>query len=174
MLLALNPEAIRQFQIWRLVTYMFAHGGIMHIMLNMWGLYLFGKMIEQHLGRFSFINLFLVSGVIGGLVWLGFNWSGENAYVVGASSALFGVMLAAALLFPNEKILLLLPPVVLKLKTFVAIYAGVEIIFELTKFDTRPGILFNLPVPFFPVMLGKPYPEPGIFPILEMVNSFQH
>jgi membrane associated rhomboid family serine protease len=130
-MLALGPEALRQFQLWRLGTYMFAHGGFGHIFANMWGLYLFGRPLEARLGGTRFLHLYLTSGLIGGLVWLFFNWSNPYAWVIGASGAMFGVMMAAAMMFPNERILLLIPPIPMRLKTFVAIYAGIEILMEL-------------------------------------------
>ena len=122
---SLNALALKEFQIWRIVTYMFLHGGIMHILLNMWGLYLFGNMLEQRLGSTKFLLLYFTSGIIGGLVWFIFNF---NSYIgcIGASGALFGVMAASAMMYPDAMIMLLIPPIPLKLKTFVVVYAVIE------------------------------------------------
>jgi rhomboid-like protein len=177
-LLHLHPYYLRQGQIWRLGTYMFVHGGFPHLFFNMWGLYLFGRLVEDRLGPQRFLRLYLFSGLLGGLAWLLTNAWGQVAVtldarisvqalgalrqlgvqvardggeliaigsvraftavegvrvvrafggVVGASGAVFGVMMAAAMTAPNLRILLLLPPVALKLKTFVAVYALIEI-----------------------------------------------
>lgn len=122
----LDGESIRHHEYWRLGSYMFVHGGFWHILMNMWGLHLFGRMIEDRLGSSHFLNLYFISGVIGGGTWLFFNWD-SPVPVIGASGGLFGVMMAAAMLFPNERILLLIPPIPLRLKTFVGVYALVEV-----------------------------------------------
>jgi len=178
-LLTLHPYYLRRGEVWRLGTYMFAHGGLAHLFFNMWGLYLFGRLVEDRLGPQRFLRLYLISGVIGGLAWLLANWWGIIAVrldprlsdatlaalhqlgaqvgsfdgqvlatgpvsaflkvpgvsvlealggVVGASGAVFGVMMAAAMTAPNLRILLLLPPVPMKLKTFVTVYALIEVI----------------------------------------------
>jgi membrane associated rhomboid family serine protease len=129
--LALNPAAIKEFQIWRLFTYMFVHGGFWHLALNMWGVYLFGSMIERHIGSLNFLKLYFVSGLAGAVFWLLFNWH-IYAFCIGASGAVFGVLVAAAMLFPNAMLMLLIPPIPLKLKTFVLIYALIEVFFGLS------------------------------------------
>jgi membrane associated rhomboid family serine protease len=176
-LLHLHPYYIHRWEVWRLGTYMFVHGGLTHLFFNMWGLHLFGRLVEDRLGPQRFLRLYFISGVLGGLAWLLANWwspivvsldprlpaasiaalqrlgaevvsyQGEviatgsaSAFlnidgvrvvqalggVVGASGAIFGVMMAAAMTAPNLRILLLLPPVPMKLKTFVALYALIE------------------------------------------------
>jgi membrane associated rhomboid family serine protease len=116
---------VQDFQIWRIVSYMFLHGGFFHILLNMWGLYLFGTMLEQNIGSTKFLILYFISGIAGALLWIVFNL---NSIVpcVGASAALFGVMVAAAMMYPDAMIMLMIPPIPLKLKTFVIVYALIE------------------------------------------------
>lgn len=123
--LALIPHYVKQFELWRLFTYMFLHGGFFHLLINMWGVYLFGSMLEQYMGSKKFLLLYFVSGLFAGMFWILFNWD-SLAICVGASGALFGVMVAAAMLFPDLMIMLLIPPVPLKLKTFAIIYALIE------------------------------------------------
>ena len=126
-LIKLHPNYIRDFQLWRLGTYMFAHGSFTHVLFNMWGLFIFGSPLERKLGPTRFMYLYFTSGVVGGLVWLAANWNAPTGGVIGASGAVFGVMMAAAMTFPNERIMLLFPPIPMKLKTFVAGYAAIEI-----------------------------------------------
>jgi len=128
-LLWLDAVHIRRFELWRFGTYLFVHGSFGHIFWNMWGLYMFGRWVEQRLGPGRFLRLYFVSGFIGGLCWLLFNWNSRTP-VVGASGAVFGVMMAAAIMFPNARVMLLFPPVPMRLKTFVAMYAIVEIVLE--------------------------------------------
>ena len=163
-LLTLHPWYIRHGQLWRLITYLFAHGDFWHIAFNMWGVYMFGRLLERGLGAGRFLTLYLTSGVIGGLAWLLFNWSqpivavlsaeGANypvgpvsmaqleslveehslhvsaiaGGVIGASGALFGVMVATAMAFPDLLVSLLFPPVTLKMRTMVIIYMLIEVL----------------------------------------------
>ena len=141
--MALSAYGVRSFQLWRLVTYMFVHGGFWHLAINMWGLYLFGSMLERRMGSANFLKLYFISGVVGALLWLGFNW---NSYIpcVGASGALFGVMVAAAMMYPNAMIMLLIPPIPLKLKTFVIIYALIESFSSVTGTEGQVAHLVHL------------------------------
>jgi membrane associated rhomboid family serine protease len=111
-------------EFWRLGTYMFVHGNLMHLLLNMWILYMFGKPVEEKLGSYAFLKLYILSGVIGALSWVMFNLK-STVPVIGASGAVFGVM-GAALLFPNMQILLIFPPVIMKVKTLVICLAIVD------------------------------------------------
>ena len=86
---------------WTMVTYMFAHGGIMHIFWNMLALYFFGPRVEQRIGSQRFFALYMISGITGAL--LSFVLA-PMAAVVGASGAIFGVMLAFARFWPRDQI----------------------------------------------------------------------
>ena len=86
---------------WTIVTYMFLHGGYMHILFNMLALYFFGPRVEQRLGPERFFALYLVSGTAGALFSFAF---APYAPIVGASGALYGVLLAFARFWPRERI----------------------------------------------------------------------
>jgi len=85
---------------WTLVTYMFLHGGFMHLLFNMVGLYFFGPRVEARLGGRRFLWLYFWSGVAGALLSL----ATPYVRIVGASGAVFGVMLAFARYWPREQI----------------------------------------------------------------------
>ena len=140
---ALSAYGIRNLQLWRLVSYMFLHGGFWHLALNMWGLYLFGSLLERRMGSANFLKLFFLSGIAGALLWLIFNWS-SPVPCIGASGALFGVMVAAAMMYPNVMIMLLIPPIPLKLKTFVIIYALIETFSSFTGIQGQIAHLVHL------------------------------
>ncbi len=131
-LLWLRAPEISRLELWRLGTYMFVHAGFGHIFFNMWGLYIFGRPLELRLGGSRFLNLYMISGLVGGIFWLLFNWEAGGYPVVGASGAVFGVMMAAAMAFPNQQIMLLFPPIPMRLKTFVFAYGTLEVILALT------------------------------------------
>lgn len=125
--LALSPMGIKAGMYWQIISCMFMHGGLTHLLVNMWGVYLFGTLIAPHLKTVRFLIMYFVAGICGSLLWLVFNWS-SPAFVVGASGALFGVLIATAMLEPNRQFLLLLFPVPMKAKTLVAVYAIIEIL----------------------------------------------
>lgn len=134
---ALSSYGLTQLKIWQLITYMFLHAGFAHIFFNMWGLYLFGSAILPILGTARFLTLYFLSGISGAILWLALNW-GSNIPIVGASGAVFGVMMAAAMLYPTMRIQLLFPPIPMQMKTFVTVYAVIEIVSEFSQ--TRGGI----------------------------------
>ncbi len=128
----LSVTGIENFRFYELVTYMFLHAGFWHIAFNMWSLFLFGSLVAPHLGRKKFITLYLISGIVGGGLWLLFNWNSPYA-VVGASGAAFGVMLAAAMMEPNQEFILMLFPVPIKVKTLVVVLGVIEILSKLQQ-----------------------------------------
>ena len=125
--LALSPLEMKAGMYWQIVTSIFMHGGFTHILFNMWGLYLFGTLVAPHLKTARFLTIYFIAGICGNLLWLLFNWN-TMAIVVGASGALFGVLIATAMLEPNREFILLFFPFPMKAKTLVAVYAVVEII----------------------------------------------
>ena len=87
---------------WTLVTYMFAHAGIWHLFFNMLALVFFGPRVEVEMGERDFLLLYFVSGMTGGLLWFVSPWTP----IVGASGALYGVMMAYAFFWPRAQIFL--------------------------------------------------------------------
>jgi membrane associated rhomboid family serine protease len=100
MALALVPSALL-LRPWTLVTYMFVHGGTMHILFNMIGIYFFGPQLERRLGERDFLALYFLSGISGGL--LSFLLA-PHASVVGASGALLGILAGYARFWPEDRI----------------------------------------------------------------------
>jgi membrane associated rhomboid family serine protease len=87
---------------WTVVTYMFLHGGFTHILFNMIALYFFGPQVEARIGSNRFLALYFISGIFGALVSLVF---APFSPIIGASAAIFGVMLAFARFWPTAQIL---------------------------------------------------------------------
>ncbi len=99
-------------QPWRLVTYLFLHGSILHVAFNMLWLWWMGRPVEQQLGSRNFLVIYFGSGVGGALINLVFSPFFGTAITIGASGAVFGMMVAFALLFPRVPIMLLFfPPI---------------------------------------------------------------
>jgi membrane associated rhomboid family serine protease len=110
-LLGLRPVAVLEgFQVWQPVTYLFLHGGFLHILFNMLALWMFGVELERTWGTRFFLKYYLITGVAAGItVIVGALIFGGNSYVIptiGASGAVYGILLAYALYFPNRPIYL--------------------------------------------------------------------
>jgi membrane associated rhomboid family serine protease len=107
-----SPEVAAHFngleQILPFFTSMFLHGGFLHILGNMWFLYIFGDNIEDTIGHIRYFLFYVFCGLTAGLVHLYTNW-GSQVPTIGASGAIAGVMGAYLLLFPRAKILTLIP-----------------------------------------------------------------
>jgi len=122
------PDWAGRFAVWQLVTYGFLHGGFFHLFFNMFALWMFGSVLEQVWGASRFLFFFLFCVVGAGLVQLFVATqalgSGSLYPTVGASGGVFGVLLAFAMLFPNQQLRLLIPPVAIKAKYLVILYGA--------------------------------------------------
>ena len=117
------------FQIYQLVTSMFLHANFEHIFFNMFALWMFGRTLEYELGSQRFLTFYMVCGVGAALIqYLTALAFGElPLLLVGASGAVMGLLLAFGVMHPNAVIMLLIPPIPMKAKWFVIIYAVIEL-----------------------------------------------
>ena len=131
-----------QFHIWQPFTYMFMHGGWAHIFFNMFALWMFGGIIEQTLGQRRFLTYYLVCGLGAALTqeaaqWAAVTWMDDvTAYytcTVGASGAIYGILLAFGMLYPNERMFIFPLPVPIKAKWFVCGYIVIELVSALSQ-----------------------------------------
>ena len=115
--LALSVAGLSHGYVWQLLSFQFMHGNFLHLLLNCWAIFMFGREVEQALGRKSFLTLYLSSGVVGGILQVAFgklltqvlnNPVFETAQVVGASAGAFGLIAAFAVLYPERPLMLLL------------------------------------------------------------------
>ena len=134
---ALIPYLVtKQFFIWQFFTHMFLHGGIWHIFFNMFALFIFGMPLERHWGSEKFLKYYIVAGLGGGLLHYLIN---PMSFVpsLGASGAVYGLLLAFGLTFPDT-ILYLNFFIPIKAKYAVIIFGGLELFFGIT--GTMSGI----------------------------------
>ncbi len=117
------------FQPWQVFTYGFLHGSVMHIFVNMFALYMFGGQLERLFGPKRFLNLYLASIITAGLSQLAYAaFTGADPYpTIGASGGVFGVLLAFAMYFPRQTIVLLIPPIPMPAWLFVTLYGVLEL-----------------------------------------------
>ena len=127
---ALWPLGSGLFEVWQIVTSAFLHGGVTHIMFNMIALYMFGGTIERTFGARQFAVYYFVCAIVASLLQLAVLWyfpPAEYGPTLGASGAIFGLLLAFGMLYPHEKVMLIFLPVPMPAWLFVTGYAVVEL-----------------------------------------------
>lgn len=130
---ALNPITFL-WKPWQLVTYMFMHGGLGHLFFNMYTLFIFGSVLENVWGTKKFLTFYFVTGIGAALVNVGVQYlTGSFALTVGASGAIYGILMGYAMLYPDSRLTLLFPPVSMKAKWFVLIFAGIELLLGISN-----------------------------------------
>lgn len=150
-MLCLWPLGSGLFRIWQPLTYMFMHAGLDHIFFNMFALWMFGYVLENYWGTKRFVAYYLVCGIGAAITHMAMSLLFKMPLVptVGASGAVYGILLAFGMMFPNERIYLyfLMP---IKAKWFVIGYAAIEL-FEgffradnVAHFAHLGGMLFGL------------------------------
>jgi len=127
-------DAFQRLEVWRLITFQFLHDdrSIMHLLFNMFGMWVFGPMVERYLGRKKYLAYYLVCGLAGGVLFtiltvVGALPNGVHSQLIGASAGVFGVIVACAYVSPNSVIQLLFPPIPLKMRTFAYGYVGIAL-----------------------------------------------
>ena len=128
------------FAPWQLVTYSFLHGGFSHILFNMFGLYMFGSEVERLFGSRFFLTYYIASVIAAGITHLVITslLGGPAIPVVGASGGIYGLLLAFGVYFPHRTVVLLIPPIPMKARTFVVVFAVLELFFGVT--GTASGV----------------------------------
>ena len=130
------------FKPYQLISYIFMHGGFMHILFNMYSLYIFGSVLESVWGGKKFFIYYMVTGIGAALFHLFITYLRIESGVlvpylasiipmVGASGAIYGLLLAYGVLFPNNVLTLFFPPVSLKAKYMVFVFGGLEFLLGL-------------------------------------------
>ena len=142
------------FKPYQLVTHMFMHGGFTHILFNMYTLFIFGCVLERVWGSQKFLFYYFVTGIGAALLHMGVMYLQLRGYIadfnagdmfaqsgiqsilvtptVGASGAIYGLLLAYGMLFPDNIMQLIFPPVALKAKWFVIIFGALELLLGLS------------------------------------------
>ncbi len=163
-------SADSNFHFWQPFTYMFLHDNtrIWHILFNMYTMVIFGSVLERVWGGGKFAIFYIVCGVGAALCHLGVEWAQyasalakyepnsvksvfDAMTTVGASGAIYGLLLGYGMLFPDSRLTLIFPPIVLKAKWFVIIFAAIELLMGVVgstdgvaHFAHLGGMLFGL------------------------------
>ena len=136
--LQLWPIRTGLFYPWQLITYAFLHGGLLHLFFNMLGLWMFGAELERVWGSKRYTQILVASTLSAALVQLLVTWMmGSMSPTIGASGALYGLLLSFGMLFPDRIIVPLIPPIPMKAKYFVAIFGALELFWG---YNNRDGV----------------------------------
>ena len=128
-----------EFRPWQVLTYGFLHADLLHLAVNMFGLYMFGSAFELVVGPRRYLSYYLLCLLTAALSQLAVTAMTGGYYpTVGASGAVFGLLLAYAVYFPHNRVMLLFPPIPLRARTFVVLYAALELYLGVT--GTQAGV----------------------------------
>ncbi|HUK63542.1 MAG TPA: rhomboid family intramembrane serine protease [Dongiaceae bacterium] len=125
---------------WTVITYMFVHAGFWHIFSNLWVLFMFGPRVEEAFGTRRFVFYYLWCGLGGWLAHMLF--VSHSGGLEGASAAVLGVMLAYAVRWPDDEVLVFPLPITLRVRWLVAIFAGINLLFGITTAGTGAGVAY--------------------------------
>lgn len=133
------------FKPWQILTHMFMHGGFWHIFFNMYSLLMFGSILERSLGPKKFLIFYFVTGLGAVALHTGVEWMQARVFIangiaqayqqllvtptLGASGAIYGVLIGFAMLYPQARLILIFPPIPVKAKWLVIIFAAIELVF---------------------------------------------
>jgi membrane associated rhomboid family serine protease len=131
------------FMPWQVLSYGFLHADLAHLLLNMLALVMFGAQLEHAWGTRRFTTYFLICVAGAGLIQFALaSWSvsaGETPYpTVGASGGVFGLLLGYGMMFPNQRVMLLIPPVPMKARTLVLLFGAIALLLGFT--GLQPGV----------------------------------
>lgn len=133
------------FKPWQILTHMFMHGGFWHIFFNMYSLLMFGSILERSLGPKKYLIFYFVTGLGAVALHTGVEWMQARVFIangiaqayqqllvtptLGASGAIYGVLIGFAMLYPQARLMLIFPPIPVKAKWLVIIFAVIELVF---------------------------------------------
>lgn len=133
------------FKPWQILTHMFMHGGFWHIFFNMYSLLMFGSILERSLGPKKYLIFYFVTGLGAVALHTGVEWLQARVFIangiaqayqqllvtptLGASGAIYGVLIGFAMLYPQARLILIFPPIPVKAKWLVIIFAAIELVF---------------------------------------------
>lgn len=137
------------FKPYQLFTYMFVHGGFMHILFNMLALAFIGPILESYWGQGKFTVFYMVTGIGAGIFNIivdQFFGAGSFGIMMGASGAIYGILMGFGMLFPNMEVMLLIPPMPIKAKYLVFVLGGLNFLLDrsgnVAHFAHLGGVVF--------------------------------
>lgn len=152
----------------QLITYMFMHGGFGHLFFNMFAIFMFGRTLETIWGPKKFLLYYMLTGIGAGLTQLLVSYlTGAPSLTVGASGAVFGVLIAFGMLFPNSELFIIPFPFPIKAKWFVIGYGALELYLGISgnvndnvaHFAHLGGLIVGFVIVYYWKKKGKTYDQ---------------
>jgi membrane associated rhomboid family serine protease len=177
---ALSNEGLHKGHVWQLITFQFMHGGFWHIFLNSWAIFVFGRAVEMSVGASRMLRLYFLSGVAGGLAQMlgilllpGFF---SDDIVLGASAGALGLVAAFAVLYPNQRLMLLLffvIPLKMKARTLARLFVVMSLFgILLPKLNGLFLMVMGFFSQYFPALIT--WLLVGYTQFAEMTNNVAH
>lgn len=141
--LALHPRLFMKGWVWQGVTYMFLHGGFIHILFNMYILWMFGRELEYMWGSKEFYRYYFICGVGAAFIYSLFNMN-SIIPVLGASGAVFGILLAFGIYFPRRRLFIFPLFIPIEARYAVLLFGGIEFLMLLTSSVSGRGNIAHL------------------------------
>ncbi|MFO1328209.1 MAG: rhomboid family intramembrane serine protease [Rubrivivax sp.] len=130
---ALWPLGTNRFAPWQVLSYAFLHSDMLHLFFNMLGLWMFGSELERLWGQKRYLQFLLAGVLAAAAAQLLITWLARSPVpTVGASGALYALLLAFGMLWPNRTIMPLFPPIPMKARTFVIVFGALELLMGLS------------------------------------------
>ncbi len=174
--LALSPDhVLRGFRIWQLVTYLFLHGGVEHLLFNMLALWMFGATLEKDWGTRRFLKYYFLCGIAAGVCDVTVNALLGNWYIstIGASGAIYGVLLAFGVLYP-EAIILFLFIFPIQAKFFTMIVGAMALLGALNTQNTGVSNIAHLGGMLFGLLYLKvPFPRLDVYEVRRWYRNYK-
>ncbi|WP_051083280.1 rhomboid family intramembrane serine protease [Rubritalea marina] len=164
------PSVFYDWQVWRLIGFQFLHGDLFHLFFNMFAIYMFGATVEQIMGSRRFLAYYLLCGVAGALFYsflVIVGWL-ETGVLVGASAGIFGILVALIVVAPDMRVMLLFPPIPMKLKTFGMIILGFGVFTVMINGNNAGGEAGHLGGALLGFILMR---KPGLLDWAERIGS---
>ncbi|MFI4861621.1 MAG: rhomboid family intramembrane serine protease, partial [Phycisphaerales bacterium JB063] len=128
------PQAMNQWELWRLFTYQFLHGNLFHLVMNMMALYVFGPMMATWWGTRRFIAFYLLCGACGAWLMAMLTYAGllapvagPGGWLVGASGSIFGLLVGVAMVAPKLEVKLIFPPIWLTVRRLAFVFGLISL-----------------------------------------------
>ena len=127
-------QGVFGLQLWRMITYQFLHGGLMHLLFNMIGLYFFGPLMERWWGSRRFLAFYLLCGIGGAGLYTALSFVpgllgvSIHSSLIGASGCIFGILIGCAVLYPNQRVMLIFPPIPMTMRTMALCFLGLGVL----------------------------------------------
>ncbi len=134
-MLSLVPSLVHyKHWYWQFITYMFMHGGVWHLMFNMLALYMFGTPVSRSIGSNEFLLFYLLIGTLSGIAsYFSYFLTGHNYILLGASGAIYGVMLLFSVFFPSA-VVLVFGVIPVRAPVLMLIYFAIEFLGSVTSY----------------------------------------